>query len=361
MHVLLADHHDEQRGTLAANLRGAGYDVREVDWGFAAIDALRDGECRMVVIDDELPDLASNDLCRMIRAEDWNGYVYIVLLTNNTSSESIISGLQAGADEFVGKPVNTQELLARMRAGARVLSLETREIVIFALAKLAESRDIETARHLERVQIYSRLLSQKLALTPKYSSQIDAEFIRLVYQTSPLHDIGKVGIPDGVLLKPGRLSVQEYEVMKTHAQLGADTLDAALQRYPDARFLRIARDIAAAHHERYDGLGYPHGISGEDIPLCARIVALADVYDALTSKRIYKEAYSHEYARDVIFAESGKQFDPDVVDAFMVSEREFDHVRASLSGHPETQSALVKNVQQLERMTGSLSNIVNPA
>src|SRR5690606_32455336 len=150
--------------------------------------------------------------------------------------------------------------------------------------KLAESRDTDTGRHLERVQRFSRVLAQQLATQPAYHDQIDAEFVRLIYLTSPLHDIGKVGIPDAVLLKPGRLSDEEFEVMKSHASIGAKTLDAALRRYPGTRFLRIARDIAAAHHEHWNGRGYPRGLQGEAIPLAARIVALADVYDALTSR-----------------------------------------------------------------------------
>ena len=239
--------------------------------------------------------------------------------------------MSAGADDFVSKPFHPQELLVRLRAGERVLALETREMLIFSLARLAESRDPETGQHLERVQRYSRVLAQRMSRNSKFQGQIDAEFIRLVYQTSPLHDIGKVGIPDSVLLKPGKLTRAEFEVMKKHTLFGAQTLDAALDRFPEARFLRMARNIAAHHHERWDGSGYPEGLSGEDIPLSARIVALADVYDALTTRRVYKDAFPHDEAKELIERDSGTHFDPDVVQAFLEAEEEFIRIQREFS------------------------------
>src|SRR5262249_30851358 len=153
---------------------------------------------------------------------------------------------------------------------------------------------------------------------------------KLIYLTSPLHDIGKVGIPDGILLKPGKLTAEEFEIMKRHTTLGAETLDAALERFPEARFLQIARDIAATHHERWDGTGYPRGLAGRQIPLAGRIVALADVYDALTSKRAYKEAFTHAVARSIILEGSGSHFDPDVAGAFQRVEDQFIAIRKTL-------------------------------
>ncbi len=209
------------------------------------------------------------------------------------------------------------------RAGERLLALETRDVAIFALAKLAESRDPETGAHLERVRRYSRALAEELGSQAKFRQEIDDKYVTLIYLTSPLHDIGKVGIPDCVLLKPTKLTDEEFAVMKTHADLGARTLDAALKEYPGAKFLEIARDIAATHHERFDGTGYPAKLKGDDIPLCGRIVALADVYDAMTTKRVYKEAFSHQVARDIIVKESGSHFDPNIVEAFVRREAQF--------------------------------------
>jgi putative two-component system response regulator len=152
---------------------------------------------------------------------------------------------------------------------------------------------------------------------------VDGEFVQTIYLTSPLHDIGKVGVPDRILLKPGKLTAEEFEIMKQHTVVGGQTLDAALQAYPEAKYLQMARDIAWSHHEKFDGSGYPRGLAGDAIPLCGRIAALADVYDALTTKRVYKEAFSHQIAREIILDGSGKHFDPQIVDAFRRTEQEF--------------------------------------
>jgi len=213
----------------------------------------------------------------------------------------------------------------------QLLSLQTRDVAIFSLAKLAESRDQDTGTHLERVQHYCRALVQEMASLKKYCGIIDAAFSRLIFQTSPLHDIGKVGIPDAVLLKPGHLDAHEFEIMKTHTTIGAATLMAASVKFPVVSFLNMAQDIAASHHERYDGTGYPNRLKGEEIPLAGRITALADVYDALTSKRVYKQAHEHESARQMIEESRGTHFDPDVVDAFVEREEQFLTIRNKFS------------------------------
>ncbi len=203
---------------------------------------------------------------------------------------------------------------------------QTRDVVIFAMARLAESRDPETGAHIERVSSYCQALAERLAVAGPYQAAADPEFVQLMYATSPLHDIGKVGIPDDILLKPGRLSDREFEVMKMHAQIGADTLDAALLRFPDVAISANRRNIAATHHERFDGTGYPNRLKGRDIPLCGRIAALADVYDALTSRRVYKAAIAHDVARGIIIKESGTHFDPAIVDAYLDIEATFKEI-----------------------------------
>lgn len=346
MKILIVDDDELALDMLRYTLVRAGYEVETARHGGAALEVLRHGRTRLVISDWEMPEMTGIELCKEIRRGDFDGYIYCILLTSRSESNEIVTGMSAGADDFVSKPFNTAELLVRIRAGLRVLALETREVAIFALAKLAESRDPETGRHLERVQCYSRALAQKLAQMPEMLDQIDAEYIRLIYLTSPLHDIGKVAIPDNVLRKPGLLTDAEFAIMKAHTSYGADTLEAALDRFPDARFLMIARDIAAAHHERWNGSGYPRGLVGEAIPLAARIVALADVYDALTSKRCYKEAYSHEFARTTIEKESGSHFDPRVVAAFRAAESEFLEIARQYRSNAESPLTRARGISQ---------------
>jgi putative two-component system response regulator len=331
MKVLVVDDDEIARLVLAEALRKAGYDVATASNGREAIAQLRSGVCRLVITDWEMPEIDGLDLCRAIRTELLRGYVYIILLTSRHTPEERVQGLLAGADEFVSKPYHNAEMLARVGTAERVLSLETRDVAIFAMARLAESRDPETGAHLERVRSYCQILAQHLGGLERYRQEITPEYARLIYLTRPLHDIGKVGIPDSVLLKPGRLSDREFDVMKTHTTIGAQTLDAALREFPGVKFLEMGRDIASTHHERFDGQGYPAALAGENIPLCGRIVALADVYDALTSKRVYKAAFTHDNAVSMITAERGTQFDPDIIEAFIHNEAKFAEIRRHFS------------------------------
>ena len=322
MRILIVDDDVMSLEMLRHALTRAGHEVVTAGNGREALAIVRGGSCRAVISDWEMPEMTGVELCRAIRAQDASGYVYVILLTAR-GHKDVVEGLSAGADDFMSKPFNPAELGVRLRIGERILSLETRDLTIFAMAKLAESRDPETGAHLERVCNYSRVLAQCLSAQPKFAREVDAGYVRLIYLTSPLHDIGKVAIPDCVLLKPGRLSDREFAIMKEHTTLGARTLDAALKEHPEAKFLRMAREIAASHHERYDGTGYPNLLKGPDIPLCGRIVALADVYDALTSKRVYKAAFTHDVARSIILGDKGTHFDPDMVDAFLACEGQF--------------------------------------
>jgi putative two-component system response regulator len=192
-------------------------------------------------------------------------------------------------------------------------------------------------------------LAEQLSKLPKFFDMIDDKFIELIYLTSPLHDIGKVGIQDSVLLKGGPLTDKEFEIMKSHVRIGSDTLAAAARFQPDAEFLRMAHDIALTHHEWYDGSGYPQGLVGDEIPLCGRIVALADVYDALTAKRVYKNAFTHDVAKSVILEESGVHFDPDIVDAFLEAEQEFIDIQRRFA------NAESGDLQDLEFVSNNLA------
>jgi putative two-component system response regulator len=323
MRALMVDDDELSLELLEGVLRELGYDVERAVNGKEAIEKLRREPIHLVITDWDMPEMNGLELCRAIRSEDFDGYVFIIMLTGRDSGKQRIEGLHCGADAFLTKPLNPDELLVSLKTAERILALETRDLAMFALAKLSESRDPETGAHIERVQSYARLLAQYLSTTERHHGLIDTEFVRLIYQTSPLHDIGKVGIPDNVLLKPGKLDAQELQIMRTHASLGAQTLEASLQRFPNVQFLQMARDIALYHHEKWDGSGYPHGLANTKIPLAARIVALADVYDALTSRRVYRDAMTHMQAKTLIIRERDAHFDPDVVDAFLAVERQF--------------------------------------
>ena len=331
MRVLIVDDDEIAIDLLRELLGSSGYEVEAARNGREALEFLRTGEYRLVVTDWEMPEMSGIELCRAIRERHFSGYIYVILVTCREGTANVVEGLNAGADDFIAKPYQPAELCVRLRTGERLLSLESRDVTIFSLAKLTESRCPETGAHLERIREYCRVIARHLALQEKFRDEVDGDYAQLIYLTSPLHDIGKVGIPDSILLKPGPLTDEEFAIMKTHARIGAETLEAAAHFQPDAEFLRMARDIALSHHERYDGSGYPHGLAGREIPLCGRITALADVYDALTSKRVYKSAMTHDAAKAVILRGRGVHFDPDIVEAFLENEDDFIEIQQNFS------------------------------
>jgi putative two-component system response regulator len=341
--VLVVDDDQVYLDLLEGILPELGYQVQLANNGRQAYELIRQSDFRIVISDWQMPEMSGVELCRAIRSRQLSAYVYFILLTSLERKQHVVDGLLAGADDFITKPFDPHELKVRLRAAERIVSLETRDLIIFSLAKIAESRDPETGAHLERIREYCRLLAEYLATTERYRGQIDSDYVRTIFLTSPLHDIGKVGIPDHVLLKPGPLTPDEFSVMKQHAAIGSETLNAALQTHPTAEFLRFARDIAWSHHEKYNGTGYPRGLSGSDIPLCGRIVAVADVYDALTTKRVYKPAFSHEKAREIICQGRGIDFDPDVVDAFLACEQEFVAIRKQLDDSTNPSKCLLQS------------------
>jgi len=332
MRVLIVEDDRDALALLENAVAYFGYDVTAATDGLEALEIIRSGQVQLVVSDWEMPGISGVELCREIRRRVSVGYTYFILLTAKTGIQCRVEGLRAGADEFISKPVDPDELQVRLRVAERILSLESRDLVIFSLAKLAEARDPETGAHLERMREYCRVIAQHVIQAPRHRGELDGEFAQLLYMTSPLHDIGKVGIPDSVLLKPGPLTRDEFEIMKQHAVIGGTTLEAAAEAHPHAKYLRMARDIAFTHHEKFDGSGYPYGLRGESIPLCGRICALSDVYDALTTARVYKPAYSHDVAKNIILDGRGKHFDPEIVDAFEANEQRFIDIHEQLSG-----------------------------
>jgi response regulator RpfG family c-di-GMP phosphodiesterase len=210
---------------------------------------------------------------------------------------------------------------------SRKLSL-TQDVIIQSMAALAETRDNETGGHIQRTRHYVKILAERLRDHPRFHDFLDDQTIELLYKLAPMHDIGKVGVRDHVLLKPERLTVEEYEEMKRHTVYGDDTLELAERHLGDSSFLRIAREFALTHQERWDGRGYPQGLKGEQIPIAGRLMAVADVYDALVSRRIYKEPQTHEQATAVLAQGRGTHFDPDVTDAFLEHQEQFKAIAA---------------------------------
>jgi response regulator RpfG family c-di-GMP phosphodiesterase len=233
-------------------------------------------------------------------------------------------------DEFGVMASHTNEMIRRIRERTNELN-RTRDVTILTLASLAETRDNETGAHILRTQRYVRALAERLRTHPRFADTLDDETIDLLYKSAPLHDIGKVGIPDAILLKPGKLTDEEFTVMKGHARIGADALEISEKEFGSNSFLRLAREIALTHHEKWDGSGYPAGLHGDGIPVSGRLMAVADVYDALISKRVYKPAFSHEKAMEIIREGRGRHFDPDVIIALEAIEETFRTIAADFS------------------------------
>ncbi len=300
----------------------------------------------IILLDIVMPGIDGYEVCRRLRERTRTRNIPIVFITARSDEQDEARGLDLGAVDYVTKPFRPAIVKMRIKNHLELkrhrddlqgqVDQQVEEIndahraAILALSKLAESRDDDTGKHLERTQTYCKMLATELSTTPAFRDTIDADYIETIYWASPLHDIGKVAIPDAVLKKPGRLTEAEFALMQSHAAHGADTLSAVARQYPHNFFLNMGHEIARFHHERWNGAGYPEGLSGDTIPLCARIMAVSDVYDALTSKRCYKEAFSHEKACSILEKDSGSHFDPAVVGAFMTIAQAIDQVRSSL-------------------------------
>lgn len=252
-----------------------------------------------------------------------------------TSGDMSIRVPVGSNDEFGLIAHNTNSTIDSLEQRTRELNL-TRDVSILALASLAETRDNETGAHIIRTQYYVKALAEDLKDHPDFCQYLCHETIQLLFKSAPLHDVGKVGIPDAILLKPGKLTDEEFDVMKRHPRIGADALKEAEGRMGSNSFLRLAREISLTHHEKWNGSGYPAGLSGDQIPVSGRLMALADVYDALISKRVYKPAFSHEKARGIILEGSGSHFDPRVVEAFLRCEDQFTAIAVRHSDEAAT-------------------------
>ena len=280
--------------------------------------------------------LVSEVIGLLAQGEEVAGLQLQLLTYNGKLLETELSGsrltLPDGEEHYqlvIRDITATKEMERRVLESTQLIDT-SRQVAIFGLARLAECRDDGTGAHLLRIREYTRLLAEELSHNPDLQELVTAEYIDDLCLSAVLHDIGKVGIPDAILLKPDKLDASEYELMKRHCEYGSMALSSAEKDSESLSFLRLGQEITQYHHERWDGAGYPHGLAGMAIPLSARIVTLADVYDALTSSRAYKAAYNHEQARQVIVEESGRRFDPSVVNAFLRREQEFKAARKNL-------------------------------
>ena len=301
----------------------------------------------LILLDIMMPQMDGYEVCRRLKALPATRDIPVIFVTARADEEDERIGLELGAADYITKPISPAILMARVKAQLTLkasadflrdkneflevqVARRTREVsaiqdvTILAMASLAETRDSDTGNHILRTQHYVRALAEHLRGHPRFSSFLTDYNTQMLFKSAPLHDIGKVGIPDSILLKPGKLTPEEFEIMKTHTTLGRDAIDHAERALgANVEFLRLAKEIAFSHQEKWDGSGYPQGLAGDAIPISARLMALADVYDALISRRVYKEPMSHEQAVGILKAGRGSHFDPDIVDAFLQIQDQF--------------------------------------
>lgn len=348
--ILVVDDTPENIALLSSIL-GKEYTIKVALDGKKAIEIASDPKGSppdLVLLDVMMPDMSGYEVCQQLKGNAATRNVPVIFISalGETIDES--KGFDVGGADYITKPVVAAIVRARVkthlalyyqnrflekkiRERTRELAL-TQDVTIVGFATLAEFRNEETGTHIMATQQYVSSLARYLAPHPRFSSYLTPENIELLRKSAPLHDIGKIAVPDRILLKPGKLTPEEFEEIKKHTIYGRDALMKAEQALGDtsSTFLRIAKEIAYTHHEKWDGTGYPQGLVGDDIPISGRLMALADVYDALISKRIYKEAYTYEDAEEVIISERGKHFDPDIVDAFVDLEQIFQNISKSL-------------------------------
>ena len=300
----------------------------------------------LILLDIMMPGMDGYDVCRQLKADKKSSDIPVIFLTAKSEVDDEAYGFDVGAADYITKPFSAPIVKARVKthlalhqaqqalANQNVIlekkvAERTKELVriqdaaIYSMASLAETRDNETGYHLRRTQHYIKALAEHLRDHPKFCDELNDETIDLIFRSAPLHDIGKVGVPDRILLKPDKLSGEEWKEMKKHAEYGYEAIVRAEKQLGTTSFLRYARDIAHSHHEKWDGTGYPDGLANKDISLAGRLMALADVYDALVCRRVYKEAIPHEKAAQIILEGRGTHFDPDIVDAFLELQDEF--------------------------------------
>ena len=335
---------------------GDDYKVRVAMDGETALEDAIQAPPDLILLDIVMPDMDGYEVCRRLKAAKETRDIPVIFLTSLSEEGDEAKGLALGAADYITKPFNAElvksrvhnhlalklhrdHLEALVRERTRSLLL-TQEVTIESLGTLTEFRNPETGGHIKRTQNYTRCMAEYLRTQPRFQTILDDETIELMYQSAPLHDIGKVGVPDHILLKPGAFAAVEFDEIKKHPVYGRNAIMVSERKLGRDSFMRYAREIAYAHHEKWDGTGYPQGLKGEEIPLSGRIIAIADVYDALVSRRIYRPPLPHSKAVSTIVEGRGTHFDPELTDTFEVLAGDFRSIALEFSDHEEERKAL---------------------
>jgi putative two-component system response regulator len=374
--ILLVDDNTTNLQLLHETLDGLGYKLLIAKNGKTALSITQKAKPSLILLDIMMPEMDGYEVCRRLKADENTRQIPIIFITALVDEEDEAKGLSLGAVDYITKPINPELVKARVRnhlelkqyqdrlenlvkERTRRLAL-TQAVTIESLATLAEYRDPETGGHIKRTQNYVKALAVHLKDHPRYRDELSDEAIELLYLSAPLHDLGKVGVPDNILLKAGKLTDEEFEEMKKHTVYGRDALLITEQKLGEDSFLQSAREIAYTHQEKWDGSGYPSGLKGDAIPLAGRLMALADVYDALISKRVYKPPFPHEKAVQIIVEGKGTHFDPDLVDAFVELQETFRNIALTFADYEEERQMLGggKELEAQKGITRPVENIL---
>jgi putative two-component system response regulator len=354
--ILLVDDNTTNLQILRETLDGQGYKLLVAKNGPGALTIAHKALPDLILLDIMMPEMDGYEVCEKLKEDENTKHIPVIFITAMTADEDEARGLGLGAVDYITKPIVPELVRARVRSHlelkrhrdhlqelvkerTQALAL-TQAVMIESLATLAEYRDPETGGHIKRTQNYVKALAMHLKDHPRFRTELNDEAIELLYLSAPLHDVGKVGVRDHILLKHGKLTDEEFEEMKRHTIKGHEALRITEKKLGGSTFLHCAREIAYTHQEKWDGSGYPQGLKGDDIPLPGRLMALADVYDALISKRVYKPPMTHEEAADIIVKGKGKHFDPDVVNAFLALENTFRNIALTYADFDEEREML---------------------
>ena len=354
--ILLVDDDTTNLQVLHESLDGQGYKMLIAKNGKTALSIAQKANPSLILLDIMMPEMDGYEVCRRLKADISTDQIPVIFITALADDEDEAKGLALGAVDYITKPINPELVRARVhnhlelkrhrdhleylvKERTQRLAL-TQAVTIESLATLAEYRDPETGGHIKRTQNYVKALAVHLKDHPRFRHELNDDAIELLYLSAPLHDVGKVGVRDDILLKPGRLTDEEFEEMKKHTIYGEEALRITEQKLGGDTFLHYAKEIAYTHQEKWDGSGYPQGLKADEIPISGRLMALADVYDALISKRVYKPPMPHEKAVEIIIEGKGKHFDPDAVDAFVELEDTFRNIALTFADYDEERQML---------------------